>query len=153
MASHQFVALNDQDVRFFDGGLPAPNAYLQKQAAADMARGRALTVVAIETRSGQVTGFYTLAPAVVQYHDPGSHADRQVRVIVLKYLAYDVKVEGVDHGSALLADAQCRARRPDVGAEIMVVETQTEQHSKDFARFGFARDPANPRRLFARLGK
>jgi hypothetical protein len=150
MASHRFATLNGQDLVLFNCGLPEPARYLREHAAKDMARGWSITVVAAETQSVQVAGFYTLAPAVVQY----SHsANRQARVVVLKHLAYDINIEGPELGTALLADARRRAARPGVGADIMVVETQSELHSTDFARFGFTRDPVNPRRLFGRIVK
>jgi GNAT superfamily N-acetyltransferase len=151
------VPLAGQDRSGFVCGEEALDAYLRTQAGQDMKRRVAACFLAIDTATGRVAGYCTLAACHVLLDDvaaewrkklPGYPAVPSVR---LGRLAVDGRYRGRKLGAALLGNAAARALRSDIAAHMMVVEAKTGGAAAFYAHHGFRPDPREPLRLYAPL--
>ena len=106
-------------VELFDCGHPALNTFLHKHALANQKGGASRTYIIHE--QGQVTGFYSLAPASVELADAPDRirkgqAQHAIPVILLARLAVDQSRQGQGLGKFLLLDA---FRRAVAGADVI----------------------------------
>lgn len=133
-------ALDGQAARDgFDCGTEALDRYFQVQIAQDVRRRIASAFVAVESASGIVAGFYTLAassiPLIGLPLDIARKLPRYpiVPAVRLGRLAIDRRFQGAGLGGALLADALVRCVRSEIAAYAMVVD------AKDLAAVAFYR--------------
>jgi len=145
------------DRRRFDCGVTPLNEYLARQAGQDVRRRVAACFVAVDTATGGLAGFYTLAAGGVSLADlPESIAKRLPRyptvpVVRIGRLAVDLNFQGRRLGEALLADAIMRTVRSDVAAYAVVVDAKDESAVRFYGRYGFKPLGPNPRTFFLPL--
>ena len=129
------------DVSQFSSGVPGLDAWLQRKARLNEAKGGARTYVACDGE--RVAGFYSLAASAVERRRLSSRAGRNmpepVPVVLLGQLAVDSPYKGRRLGSDLLIDAIRRARAAAevIGARAIVVQSIDERAKSFYERFGF----------------
>jgi GNAT superfamily N-acetyltransferase len=141
----------------FDCGVAVLNAYLQKQAQQDAARGVTTPYVLVPSASpNEIAGFYTLCATAVKLSDvPGEFAKKLPRyplvpATLLGRLAVDGKYRGQGLGERLLIDALERSVHASetVAAVAVFVDAKDDAAVTFYERYGFNRLPEHPRRLF-----
>ena len=131
------------DVSLFDCGVPSINAWLQRKARLNEAKGGARTYVVCAHE--RVIAFYSLAASSVERRRVSSRVGRSmpepIPVILLGQLAVDRDYQGRGLGSDLLIDATKRAlvAAGVIGARAIVVQALDEQAAVFYERHGFAR--------------
>lgn len=141
----------------FASGVDALDRYLRERASQDARRNVANCFVAVEERTGEIAGFYTLAATSVPVGDcPADIVARLPRYPVLPAaligrLAVDRRHRGVGLGGALLADAVRRTRASDVVAFAMIVDAKDETAVAFYRHHGFRSFVDRPRSLFLPL--
>ena len=141
----------------FDCGVEALNRYLAQQATQDVRRRASACYVAIQTSSGRVAGYYTLAAGGVPLTDlPEGMAKRlprypSVPVARVGRLAVDRAFHGQKLGGALLADAAVRAFRSEVAVFALVVDAKDEAAEAFYRHHGFEGFGTQSRQLIVPL--
>ena len=127
----------------FDCGIPGINAWLQRKARLNEAKGGARTyVVGVRDR---VIAFYSLAASSVERRRVSSRVGRSmpepIPVILLGQLAVDSDYQGRGLGADLLFDAGTRALAAAgvIGARAIVVQALDERAAAFYQRHGFSR--------------
>ena len=116
----------------FSCGVEALDSYFARQATQDVRRRASACYVAVETNSGTVAGYYTLAAGGVPITDlPEAMTKRlprypSVPVARVGRLAVDRSFHGQKLGGALLADAAIRAARSEVAIFALVVDAKDD---------------------------
>ena len=129
------------DVSQFDSGVPSLNAWLQRKARLNEAKGGARTYVVCD--GDRVIAFYSLAASAVEKRRLSSRVGRTmpepIPVILLGQLAVDTNYRGRGLGSDLLMDAGKRALTAAdvIGARAIVVQAFDEAARKFYEPFGF----------------
>ncbi|WP_348754992.1 GNAT family N-acetyltransferase [uncultured Aquincola sp.] len=127
----------------FACGVAALDHYLAAQAGQDVRRRVSACYVALESVSGAVAGYYTLAACGVALTDlPADWAKRlprypSVPVARVGRLAIDQRFQGRQLGSALLADAAVRAARSEVAVFALVVDAKDDRAARFYRHHGF----------------
>jgi GNAT superfamily N-acetyltransferase len=143
----------------FACGVPALDRYLREQAAQDMRRRVTACYLAVETGTGQVAGYYTLAAAGIPLGDlPEPLAKRlprypSVPVARLGRLAVGQAHQGRQLGAALLWDAATRAARSEVAVFALVVDAKDDQAEAFYRHHGFLAFGSLARQLILPLAK
>jgi GNAT superfamily N-acetyltransferase len=151
------VMLDGHDRSGFASGAPALDSYLRTQAGQDMKRRVAACFLAIDTATGHIAGYYTLAACHVRLGDVPPDWQRRlpryraVPAVRLGRLAIDRHHQGLKLGAALLSDAAARALRSEIAAQMMVVEAKDDPAAAFYRHHGFRPDPGEPLRLYAPL--
>lgn len=128
----------------FSSGVEPLDRYLKTQATQDLRRRVAACYVAVETASGRIAGYYTLAAAGIPLTDqPETLAMRlprypSVPVARLGRLAVDQAYRGQKLGAALLWDAGMRSLRSEIAAFALVVDAKDDQAAAFYRHHGFA---------------
>lgn len=141
----------------FDCGVEALNRYLAQQATQDVRRRASACYVAMQTSSGRVAGYYTLAAGGVPLTDlPEGMAKRlprypSVPVARVGRLAVDRAFHGQKLGGALLADAAVRAFRSEVAVFALVVDAKDEAAEAFYRHHGFEGFGTQSRQLIVPL--
>lgn len=141
----------------FACGVPALDSYFARQAMQDVRRRASACYVAVETGSGKIAGYYTLAASGVPLTElPGTLGKRlprypSVPVARLGRLAVDQAFQGHKLGGALLADAALRALRSEVVVFALVVDAKDDTAEAFYRHHGFERYGGKPRRLIMAL--
>jgi ribosomal protein S18 acetylase RimI-like enzyme len=141
----------------FDCGVEALNRYLAQQATQDVRRRASACYVAIQTSSGRVAGYYTLAAGGVPLTDlPEGMAKRlprypSVPVARVGRLAVDRAFHGQKLGGAMLADAAVRAFRSEVAVFALVVDAKDEAAEAFYRHHGFEGFGTQSRQLIVPL--
>lgn len=141
----------------FDCGVEALNRYLAQQATQDVRRRASACYVAIQTSSGRVAGYYTLAAGGVPLTDlPEGMAKRlprypSVPVARVGRQAVDRAFHGQKLGGALLADAAVRAFRSEVVVFALVVDAKDEAAEAFYRHHGFEGFGTQSRQLIVPL--
>ena len=131
------------DVSRFDCGVPSINAWLQRKARLNEAKGGARTYVVCAHE--RVIAFYSLAASSVERRRVSSRVGRSmpepIPVILLGQLAVDRDYQGRGLGSDLLINATKRAlvAAGVIGARAIVVQALDEQAAVFYERHGFLR--------------
>ena len=127
----------------FDCGDSDLNTYLKKFARQNHESGGAKTFVALDDASGQVLGFYSLAPAVAEYERTPEDIRRGLpRHAVPGYrlarLATDLSVQGSGLGGQLLlaAGRRCLRVSAEVGGVALYIDAKNERVAAWYASFG-----------------
>jgi ribosomal protein S18 acetylase RimI-like enzyme len=143
----------------FSSGVEALDRYFREQVTQDVRRRSTACYVAIDTATGQVAGYYTLAAASVALADlPEPLAKRLPRypavpVARLGRLAVDQTCRGRQLGAGLLWDAAMRALRSEVAVYALVVDAKDDQAVRFYQHHGFATFGSLPRQLVLPLAK
>lgn len=151
------VPLAGHDRSGFDCGSEALDTYLRTQAAQDMRRLVAACFLALDSGTGHIAGYYTLAACHVRLEDLAPDWQRRlpryaaVPAVRLGRLAIDRRYQGLGLGAALLGDAVARALRSEIAAHMMVVEAKDDRAAAFWRHHGFRPDPQEALRLCAPL--
>ncbi|MDQ2694730.1 MAG: GNAT family N-acetyltransferase [Pseudomonadota bacterium] len=141
----------------FACGEEALDRYFPAQATQDMRRHIANCFVAVETATGQVAAFYTLASASIPTPDlPSELAKRLPRYPVMPAvrvgrLAVDQRFHGRGLGGALLADAARRTLQAPAAAFALLVDAKNDQAVAFYRHHGFHPLVSQPWTLFLPL--
>ena len=135
--------LGAHDRTEFACGSAPLDRYWREQASQDVKRLIASCFVAVESATGRVAGYYTLAATSIPAHDlPAESLKRLPRYPVLPAaligrLAVDQRFHGQGLGGALLADAALRVLKSDVKAFAMIVEAKDDRAAEFYRAKGF----------------
>jgi len=138
----------------FTCGEEALDQYLRTQATQDMRRRIASCFVAIETVSGRLAGFYTIASASIPTPDlPTEMRKRLPRyptlpAVRIGRLAVDLNFRGRGLGAALLADAVNRTLKAPPAVFALLVDAKNDVAVAFYQRYGFRQFANQPRTLF-----
>jgi ribosomal protein S18 acetylase RimI-like enzyme len=131
--------------------------YLRTQATQDIRRRIANCFVALETATGQIAGYYTIAAASISFLDlPPELAKRLPRyptvpAVRVGRLAVATKFQGRGIGAALLTDAARRTMQSPPAVYALLVDAKNDDAVAFHARHGFRRTVSGPRTLFLPL--
>jgi ribosomal protein S18 acetylase RimI-like enzyme len=147
----------EHDRGLFRCGEEALDRYFQTQATQDIRRRIANCFVAVETASGQLAAFYTIAAASIPLVDlPPEEAKRLPRyptlpAVRIGRLAVDEKFQGRGLGGSLLIDATRRSIQSPPAVYALLVDAKNDQASAFYQRYGFRTFVSQPRILFLPL--
>jgi GNAT superfamily N-acetyltransferase len=147
------------DREAFFCGVVALDEYFHKQVTQDIRRRATACYVAVETASGRVSGYYTLAAAGIPLADmPPELAKKlprypSVAVARLGRLAVDQAYHGRKLGAALLWDAMQRALRSEIAVFALVVDAKDERAEAFYRHHGFVSFGSQSRQLVLPLIK
>lgn len=133
----------DHDRAGFSSGSGPLDRYFQEQASQDARRRTSACYVAVDTESGSIAGYYTLAAAGVPLTDiPVTMAKKlprypSVPVARLGRLAVATRFQGRQLGAALLWDAALRASRSEVAIFALVVDAKDDAAEAFYRHHGF----------------
>ena len=138
----------------FTCGEEALDRYLRTQATQDMRRRIASCFIALETMSGRLTGYYTIAAASI----PAPQLPPEMRKCLPRYptlpavrigrLAVDLNFRGRGLGAALLADAVNRTLQAPPAVFALLVNAKNDDAVAFYQRYGFRPFASEPRTLF-----
>lgn len=141
----------------FSCGVEALDHYLTHQASQDVRRRVSACYVAVDTGSGKIAAYYTLAAGGVPLTDlPASLIKRlprypSVPIARVGRLAVDQAFRAQKLGAALLADAATRAIRSEVKVFALVVDAKDAAAEAFYRHHGFEAFGAQARQLFVPL--
>ena len=141
----------------FACGVDALDAYFARQATQDVRRRASACYVAVETSTGRVAGYYTLAAGGVPVTDLSDALAKRlprypsVPVARVGRLAVDKAFHGQKLGGALLADAAIRALRSEVAVFALVVDAKDDAAQAFYLHHGFERFGTKARQLIVSL--
>ncbi len=156
-APFRLDALDAQDRGGFGCGEDALDRYFKTQVTQDIRRNITNCFVAVETETGVVAGFYTIAATSISTPDlPAEVTKRLPRYPTLPgvrvgRLAVDLRFRGRGLGGALLIDAADRALRSEVAAYAIVVDAKNDAAVAFYEHHGFQRFESQARTLFLPL--
>lgn len=146
------------DRKSFSCGVEALNRYLRTQATQDARRRIATCFVAIESISGRIAGYYTLAsasipltqlPEVISKKLPRYPSIPAVRI---GRLAVGLECRGHGLGAALLADALDRVMASPPAAFALLVDAKDDEAVRFYRHHGFIPLADQTRTLFLPIG-
>lgn len=143
--------------RDFTCGEVALDGYFQSQAGQDSRRRVANCFVAIESATGQVAAYYTLASASIPMIDlPPEEAKRLPRyptvpAVRIGRLAVDQRFQGRGLGAALLADAAYRASGAAPASFALLVDAKNDHAAAFYRHHGIQSFADQPLILFIPL--
>jgi len=144
----------EQNRDSFCCGEEALDRYLKTQATQDIRRRIASCIVAVESATDLLAGYYTIAAASIPLVNlPPEEAKRLPRyptlpAVRIGRLAVDQKFQGRGLGGALLVDAARRSLQSPPAVWALLVEAKNENAVAFYQRFGFRTFAGQPRILF-----
>lgn len=157
-APFRLEPLNDQHRRAdFACGEVALDRYIKSQVNQDIRRRVANCIVAVETATGHVAAFYTLASASIPTPDlPPEEAKRLPRyptmpAVRIGRLAVDQRFQGQGLGAALLADAARRVAGAAPAAFALLVDAKNDRVIAFYRHHGFRPLASQSKMLFLPL--
>lgn len=127
----------------FSSGSEPLDTYFHAKVTQDIRRRLTACFVAVETTSGTVAGYYTLAPSSI----PLPELDERTRLRLPRYplipavrlgrLAIAKTHQGKGLGGALLADALMRSIRAEIAAFAMIVDAKDATAVAFYRHHGF----------------
>jgi GNAT superfamily N-acetyltransferase len=151
--------LGVHDRSSFTSGVAALDRYFREQVTQDVRRRATSCYVTVETSTGRVAGYYTLAASGIALSDLGAELAKRlpryplVPVARLGRLAVDQSYRGKGLGALLLWDAASRAAKSEVMAFALVVDAKDEQAEAFYRHHGFVGFGSLPRQLILPLAK
>jgi ribosomal protein S18 acetylase RimI-like enzyme len=127
--------------------------YFREQVTQDIRRRVATCFVAVESPTGAVAGYYTLAATGVALAAVAPALVKKlprypiVPAALLGRLAVAVTAQGQGLGTALMVDAIRRVARGDLAVFALFVEAKDDAARQFYERHGFERLPGETRRL------
>jgi len=127
----------------FSCGVESLDRYFLERVTQDIRRRVTACYVVLETKTGRVAGYYTLAASGVPLADMPENIIKRlprypsVPVAKLGRLAVDVTFQGQRLGAALLWDAVMRSLRSEVAVFALVVDAQDEHAETFYQHHGF----------------
>ena len=143
---------------FFCSSAPL-DTYFKTQASQDVKRKVATCFIAIENATGIIAGYYTLSACHVYLSGLDDDTRRKlpkyptVPAVRLGRLAIDTRFQGRKLGAAMLGNAAARAIKSEIATAIMVVDAKDEIAAAFYLHNGFLRDPMQPLKFYAELGR
>jgi ribosomal protein S18 acetylase RimI-like enzyme len=157
-APFRLEALDDHHDRSRSGcGEEALDRYFKTQVTQDVRRRLTHCFVAVESTTGIVAGFYTLAATGIPMPDLPPEITKRlprypsVPAARVGRLAVDLSFQGRGLGGALLADAGQRAISADIAIHALLVDAKNEQAVAFYEHHGFRRLASQPKTLFLPL--
>jgi GNAT superfamily N-acetyltransferase len=141
----------------FACGEEALDRYLRTQVSQDMRRRIASCFVAIESATGRLAAYYTIASASVPTVDlPAGLTRRLPRypslpAVRIGRLAVDLAFRGFGLGGALLADALARTLQAPPAVYTLLVGAKSDAAAAFYRHYGFLPLATQPRTLFLPL--
>ncbi|MGP0073045.1 MAG: GNAT family N-acetyltransferase [Bryobacteraceae bacterium] len=138
-------------------GEEALDRYFKTQATQDIRRRIANCFVAVESATGLVAAYYTIAAASIPLVElPREEAKRLPRyptlpAVRIGRLAVDQRFQGRGLGGALLIDAARRSSQSPPAVYALLVDAKSDQAVAFYQRFGFRAFASQPRTLFLPL--
>ena len=138
----------------FSCGEDALSQYFQTRASQDIRRRVANCFVAVESATGKVAAYYTLASASIPTPDlPQDLARRLPRyptipAVLIGRLAVDTMFQGRGLGAGILADACQRVMSAAPAAFALLVDAKDEDAVAFYRHHGFLPLVSAPRTLF-----
>lgn len=128
----------------FNCGNEALNVWLASRAVRNEQRGDSRTYVSIDSHTGLIAGYYSLAAWSIAHAETGGgwlarNAPDPVSVILLGRLATSVEAQGLGLGRDLVADALDNAgiAASVLAARALVAEAIDETAERFYTRLGF----------------
>jgi len=127
----------------FDCGEENLNHYFQSQVTQDSRRRIANCFVVVDSESGEVAGYYTLASASIPTSDlPEDITKRLPRypsipAVRIGRLAVDKHFQGLGLGKALLADAAIKVISATPASFALLVDAKDDKAMKFYQHHGF----------------
>jgi ribosomal protein S18 acetylase RimI-like enzyme len=140
----------EHDRTDFACGSEALDKYLREQASQDVRRRTSACYVAVDTQSGAIAGYYTLAAGSVPLMDLSETMAKKlpryplVPVARLGRLAVSDAFQGQQLGAALLWDAGLRAMQSGIGVFALVVDAKDGNAAAFYKHHGFTPFSSNP---------
>lgn len=148
---------NQHEMEHFSCGVEALDRYFLERVRQDVRRRATVCYVALESDTGRVAGYYTLAAGGVPLTDMPEELIKRlprypsVPVAKLGRLAVDVNFQKQQLGGALLWDAVIRALPSEVAVFALVVDAK-DYHAEAFYRHhGFTALSSLPQQLILPL--
>lgn len=127
----------------FDCGEPDLNTFLQRHARQSHDAGGAKTFLAIDDASGAILGFYSLAPASLEFSRAPAVLQRglarhDVPAFRLARLAVSQRLHGQGLGGQLLlaAGRRCLRVAEEVGGVALIIDAKSERAARWYAAYG-----------------
>lgn len=144
------VLAPEHDRSGFACGSDSLDRYLREQASQDMRRRISVCYVAIESTTGDIAGYYTLAAGSVPLTDLTEQMAKNlpryplVPVARLGRLAVSLNFQKRQLGAALLWDAGQRAMQAGMGVFALVVDAKDDVAAAFYQHHGFTALSSNP---------
>ncbi|MBV9248283.1 MAG: GNAT family N-acetyltransferase [Acetobacteraceae bacterium] len=148
---------SQHDRKVFSSGTDALDRYFREQVTQDVRRWVTACYVAVDSVTGKVAGYYTLAASSVLLGEfPPELAKRLPRyplvpVARLGRLAIDAAYQGRKLGGVLLWDAVARAARSELGVFALVVDAKNASAEAFYRDHGFISFGSLPRQMMLSL--
>lgn len=147
----------EHDLSGFDSGKAALDGWLKSHALTAQRTDSARTFVLLD--GGDVVGYFSLTMGSVRRDDPPARLMRgmpryPVGMVLLARLAVSLSHQGSGLGADLLGEATRRATAAaeHAAAHLVVVDAIDESAASFYRRWGFVSTPADPLRLYRRVG-
>jgi GNAT superfamily N-acetyltransferase len=143
----------------FASGTEALDRYFCEQVTQDIRRRATACYVAVESETGTIAGYYTLAAGGIPLTDvPPAMAKRlprypSVPIARLGRLAVDQRFRGRKLGAALLWDAAERAARSEVAVFALAVDAKDAAAASFYRHLGFVSFGSQPRQFMLPLAR
>ena len=155
MKPFQIVRLGAEHNRAsFTCGQEALDRYLRNQATQDIRRYVANCFVAVESATGRVAAYYTLAATSVPLIDLPAEVTKKlpcypvVPAVLIGRLAVDLAFQGQGLGRVLLVDAVRQVLAAAPAAHLLLVDAKDEGAARFYRRNGFIPLESRPLTLF-----
>ena len=138
----------------FSSGQEPLDHYFQSQVTQDIRRRITNCFVAVDSVTGLVAGYYTLASAGIPITELPPHIVKKlprypsIPAVRLGRLAVDRRFQGQGLGAALLADAFERVLASAPAAYALLVDAKDERAMAFYRHHGFIPLASQPRTLF-----
>jgi len=132
----------------------ALDRYVREQASQDVRRRVANCYVAIESETGAIAGYYTLAASSIGVADlPITETRRLPRypvlpAVLIGRLAVDTRYRGRQLGVTLVVDAARRTARAELAAFTLLVDAKDDSAAAFYSKLGFLPLESRPLTLF-----
>jgi GNAT superfamily N-acetyltransferase len=153
MYTNPVVLTNEHNTEEFDCGISVLNSFLKKHALQNQLNHSARTYVTL--KGNKVVGFYSLAPASVEYDEVPSRvskglAKHSIPCILLARIAVDKHEQTKGLGKALLKDALLKAynAKDVIGGRAVITYAKNTLARNYYLKFGFEPSPIDEFHLF-----